>query len=516
MRPKSRKNDDMTVTIAIVGRPNVGKSTLFNRLIGRRLALVDDQPGVTRDRREGEGQLYDLAFQVLDTAGLEDAIDASLEARMRQQTEKALAEADLALFLIDARAGVTPLDAHFAEVLRRSSTPTLLVANKCEGREAEAGLGEAWGLGLGEPIGLSAEHALGMADLHEAVTAALSPEALAEARAAADAGRRKSRAERRAEQEAEEALALEQAAHEEEAKTGEDEEDADPIPEDAPDILPDQPLSGPIQLAIVGRPNVGKSTLINQLIGEDRLLTGPEAGITRDAISVDWEYEGQAFRLVDTAGLRRRAKVTDRVERLSAADTKRSIDFAQVVVLLLDGQEGFEKQDLWIARQVIEEGRALVIGLNKWDAVEDRQAALRVVQDRLIRSLPQAKGVPLVPVSGLAAKGLDRLLKTVLEVYELWQSRVPTSHLNAWLTAMTEAHPPPMVQGRRIRIRFMTQIKTRPPTFALWVSRPKEMPESYLRYLENSLRQEFNLPGIPLRFYMRKGENPYAGRRRKR
>ncbi|MEJ1994160.1 MAG: ribosome biogenesis GTPase Der [Limibacillus sp.] len=503
----------MTVTIAIVGRPNVGKSTLFNRLIGRRLALVDDQPGVTRDRREGEGQLYDLAFRVLDTAGLEDVTDASLEARMRRQTEVALAESDLALFLIDARAGVTPLDAHFAELLRRSPAKVLLVANKCEGREAEAGLGEAWSLGLGEPIGLSAEHALGIADLHDAITAALPEEKLEAARKAAEEGRRKSRAERRAESEAAaEAGAEAKAAAEE----GEEEEGFDPIPEGQPDLLPDQPLYGPLQLAIVGRPNVGKSTLINNLLGEDRLLTGPEAGITRDSISVDWQYKDQPFRLVDTAGLRRRAKVTDRVERLSAADTKRSIDFAQVVVLLLDAQEGFEKQDLWIAGQVIEEGRGLVIGLNKWDAVEDRDETLRAVRDRLIRSLPQIKGVPVVPISGLAGKGLEKLLNVVLEVYDLWQSRISTSKLNEWLSEMTEAHPPPMAQGRRIKIRFMTQVKTRPPTFALWVSRPKDLPESYLRYLENGLRQAFDLPGIPLRFYMRKGENPYAGRRKKR
>ncbi len=499
----------MTVTVAIVGRPNVGKSTLFNRLIGRRLALVDDQPGVTRDRREGEGQLYDLAFRVIDTAGLEDVTDASLEARMRQQTEVALREADVAFFMIDARAGVTPLDAHFAEILRRSPTPTILVANKCEGQAAEAGLGEGWALGLGEPIGLSAEHALGLSDLHEALVAALEPEALAEARDTAEAQRRKSRSERRAEEEA-------AAAEAADGSSEEDEESADPIPENAPDLLPDQPLYGPLQLAIVGRPNVGKSTLINRLIGEERLLTGPEAGITRDAIAVDWDYEERPIRLVDTAGLRRRAKITDRVERLSAADTKRSIDFAQVVVLLLDAQEGFEKQDLWIARQVIEEGRALVIGLNKWDALDEREETLRGVRDRLIRSLPQIKGVPLVPISGLAGKGLDRLLKAVFEVYDLWQSRIPTSQLNQWLEAMTEAHPPPMAQGRRIKIRFMTQIKTRPPTFALWVSRPKDLPESYLRYLENNLRQEFDLPGVPLRFYLRKSENPYAGRRRRK
>jgi GTP-binding protein len=466
---------------------------------------------VTRDRREGEGQLYDLAFRVIDTAGLEDVIDASLEARMRQQTEVAIKEADVTLFMIDARAGVTPLDAHFAELLRRSPKPTILVANKCEGQAAEAGLGEGWALGLGEPVGLSAEHALGLSDLHEALVAALEPEALAAAREAAEALRRKPRSERRAEEEA----AAKAEAEKREREEDEDEA-ADPLPEDAPDLLPDQPLSGPLQLAIVGRPNVGKSTLINRLIGEERLLTGPEAGITRDAIAINWTYDERPIRLVDTAGLRRRAKITDRVERLSAADTKRSIDFAQVVVLLLDAQEGFEKQDLWIARQVIEEGRALVIGLNKWDALDDREESLRAVRDRLIRSLPQIKGVPLVPISGLAGKGLDRLLAAVLEVYELWQSRVPTSRLNQWLEAMTDAHPPPMVQGRRIKIRFMTQIKTRPPTFALWVSRPKELPESYLRYLENSLRQEFDLPGVPLRFYLRKSENPFAGRRRRK
>ncbi len=472
----------MSFTLAIIGRPNVGKSTLFNRLVGKRLALVDDQPGVTRDRREGEGRLYDLTFKVIDTAGLEEADGGTLEGRMRQQTERALAEADLAVFIVDARAGVTPLDAHFAEVLRRSPTPVILIANKCEGRAAEAGLAEAWRLGMGEPVPFSAEHGLGISDLHDAILERLT--VLREDQAVSQAPR---------------------------VSKGKKANKEPSTPEHAEDGTEgEEPPSGPLQLAIVGRPNVGKSTLVNRMIGEDRLLTGPEAGITRDAISLDWEFRGVSFRLVDTAGLRRRAKVTDRVERLSAYDTKRAIDYAQVVVLLLDGQEGLHKQDLWIARTVIEEGRALVIGLNKWDALKDSKAAISEVQDRMIRSLPQVKGIPLVPISGLTGRGLDRLMDAVLEVYETWQSRISTARLNRWLSAMLEAHPPPMVSGRRLKIRYVTQVKSRPPTFALWVSRPKELPDSYVRYLENGMREDFDMPAVPIRFLLRKGDNPYA------
>jgi len=459
-------------TLALVGRPNVGKSTLFNRLVGRRVALVDDRPGVTRDRREGQGGLFDLDFTVIDTAGLEDVTDDSLEARMRRQTERAVEEADAVLMLVDARAGVTPLDAHFADQLRRAKKPVLVAANKCEGKAGEAGRLEAYALGLGEPIALSAEHGLGLDELYDFLAPLIRPEG--------------------PEGERDEEVFPDETLEEE----GEEAEE-----ERAP---------GPLQLAVVGRPNVGKSTLINRLIGEERLLTGPEAGITRDAIAVDWEYRGRPLRLIDTAGLRRRAKVEDRVERLSAADTKNAIDFAQVVVLVLDAALGLEKQDLTIARQVVEEGRALVIALNKWDAVPDRALALKAVEDRLQRSFPQTRGIPLVTLSALQGRGTDRLLQAVLDAYAVWNRRLSTGVLNRWLQQVVAAHPPPAPGGRRIRLKYITQARTRPPTFAISCSHPDELPGAYLRYLENALREDFGLPGTPIRLHLKKSRNPYA------
>jgi len=463
------------IKVAVIGRPNVGKSTLFNRLTGTRHALVDDTPGVTRDRREGEGRIADLTFRVIDTAGLEDAFDDSLEARMRRQTERAVEDADIVLMLIDARAGVTPLDAHFADWLRRVRPPVVLLANKCEGRAGMAGLAESYALGLGDPVPISAEHGEGMGDLYDIL----------------------------------------RKVAEEKGEFGYDEEE----PEDEPAAEPVEPGEeeefveedkGPIRLAIVGRPNVGKSTLVNRLIGEDRLLTGPEAGITRDAIEVEWEYRGRPVRLVDTAGLRRRARVSEKLERLSTADTRRAVKFAHVVLLVLDAEMMLEKQDLTIARMALDEGRALVIAANKWDAIRDKNAHTRMLRDRLDTSLTQVRGVPWVPVSAVRGSNLDKLLDAVLETYDRWNKRVPTARLNRWLEAMLEAHPPPLAKGRRVRIRYMTQVKARPPTFAAFVSQAAELPDSYVRYLTGGLRDEFGLVGVPIRLHLRQRKNPYA------
>jgi GTP-binding protein len=456
----------LAFTVAIVGRPNVGKSTLFNRLAGRRLALVHDEPGVTRDWREAPVSVGDLSFRLIDTAGLEEAAAETLAGRMRRQTEAAIAEADLVLFLIDARAGITPADEHFAAVLRTSGRPVVVVANKTESAAADPGVLEAYALGFGDPIPASAEHGIGMPDLYDAIRDAM-PEA--------EAGSRGAKAEGEAGKAAEK----------------------------------------PLNVAIIGQPNAGKSTLVNRLIGEERLLTGPEAGITRDAIAVDWRWRGRTLRLVDTAGLRRKSKAVGKLERLSAGDALRVIRFAEVVVLIMDATAPFEKQDLQLADLVAEEGRALVLALNKWDLVPDRAARLRELRADLDETLTQVRGVPMVPISALTGEGLDRLMEAVLAVHKTWNARVPTAALNRWLVGMTERHPPPAVTGRRIRLKYLTQSRTRPPTFYLSCSRPEALPDAYRRYLVNGLREEFGLAGVPIRLMLRSEANPYERRRRK-
>lgn len=466
----------MTFTVAIVGRPNVGKSTLFNRLVGKRVAIVHDMPGVTRDRRSGDATLLGMDFVVIDTAGYEDATDDSVEARMRRQTDQAVEEADVALMLIDARAGVTPLDRHFADLLRKAKTPVILVANKCEGRAGEPGLYEAYGLGLGEPVPLSAEHAEGLSDLFFA----LKP--YAEAAGALD--------------DEEEDEFVEPVIDDEEAANAAEEAKA---------------AARPLQLVIAGRPNVGKSTLVNRLLGEDRMLTGPEAGLTRDAITSEWEHKGRRIRLVDTAGLRKRANIDDPVEKLSVSNTLEAIRMAEVVVLVMDSAAILDKQDLTIARMVIEEGRALVIAINKWDVVDNPDVAMSRLRDRLETSMPQVRGVPCVTMSALAGKGLGKLMDAVIEQHKTWNRRISTAKLNQWLEEVVSHHPPPaLAGGRRLKIRYMTQAKARPPTFIIFASKPDELPEAYSRYLINGLRETFKLPGVPLRLYVRGGKNPYA------
>ncbi|HJW77988.1 MAG: ribosome biogenesis GTPase Der [Microvirga sp.] len=443
----------MTATVAIVGRPNVGKSTLFNRLVGQKLALVDDRPGVTRDRREGDARLGPLSFRIIDTAGLEEAEEGSLMRRMRDQTEAAIAEADVILFLMDARAGVLPADQPFVELVRRSGKPVVLVANKAEGGAGTAGAYDAFSLGLGEPVAFSAEHGEGIGELFDALLPYL----------------------------------------------GEEEEAED-----------DEGGEGkPLKVAIVGRPNSGKSTLINQLIGVDRLLTGPEAGITRDAIAIDWQWRGRPIKLFDTAGLRKRARVQDKLEKLSVGDALRAVRFAEVVVVLLDATIPFEKQDLSIVDLIEQEGRAIVIGLNKWDLVADKPGLLKELREKATRLLPQVRGAPLVPISGLAGEGLDRLMQAVVAAYEVWNRRIATARLNQWLEGALAANPPPAVSGRRIKIRYMTQAKARPPTFAIFGNQLDALPKSYTRYLVNALREAFDLPGVPIRVSLRTGKNPF-------
>jgi GTPase len=464
----------MSFVLAIVGRPNVGKSTLFNRLVGKKLALVDDQPGVTRDLREGAARLGDLRFTVVDTAGLEEATDDSLPGRMRRLTERAVGMADACLFVVDARTGITPTDEVFADILRRSGTPVILAANKAEGRAAEAGVFEAFGLGLGDPLALSAEHGVGMAEL----AVVLSP--MIEA----------------AEARAEEALT-----------------DID-IEDDESGEAPER--TKPLQIAVIGRPNAGKSTLINKIIGEDRLLTGPEAGITRDSIAVPVDWDGTRMRIFDTAGMRKKAKVQEKLEKLSVSDGLRAVKFAEVVVVLLDAAVPFEQQDLRIADLAEREGRAVVVAVNKWDLEEHKQEKLRDMREAFERLLPQLRGAPLVTVSAKTGRGLDRLQQAIVRAYDVWNRRVPTATLNRWLAGMVEAHPPPAPSGRRIKLRYMTQAKTRPPGFVVMCSLPEKLPESYSRYLVNGLREDFDMPGTPIRLHMRSQSdaNPYKDRKK--
>jgi GTP-binding protein len=444
-------------TVAIVGRPNVGKSTLFNRLVGKRLALVDDRPGVTRDRREGDAHLLGLEFRVIDTAGYEDEDPDTLPGRMRAQTSAAVREADVALFMIDARAGVTPQDEEIGRWLRSEATPVVLVANKAEGRSGETGILEAWSLGLGEAIALSAEHGEGIVDLFEHLR-----------------------------------------PHIEREESGEDEEEAG---------------EGPLKLAIVGRPNAGKSTLINRMLGQDRLITGPEAGITRDSIAIEWSWEGRPVRLIDTAGMRKKAKVDDKLEKLSVADARRAVDFAEVVALLLDGTRGLEAQDLRIADNVLQEGRALIIAINKWDVAQEGSALFNGIKAALEEGLSQARGIPLLTVSGKTGKGIDTLLKAAFEVREAWSQRVSTGQLNRWFEAAVEKNPPPAPGGKRIKLRYITQVNTRPPSFVLFGTRVDQLPDSYLRYLVNGIRRELGFGAVPVRLAARASRNPFAERK---
>ncbi len=463
--------------VAIIGRPNVGKSTLFNRLVGKKLALVDDQPGVTRDRREGEGRIFDLAFTVIDTAGLEEGDPETLAGRMRAQTETALADCDAVLFLIDARAGITGTDRHFAAAVRRVGKPIIVIANKAESGAGLDGAYDAFSLGLGDPIVFSAEHGQGMGELYDALAEALPPA----------------------------------------ARLDPDEEDeGEPLVLGEEEDGSELDAAKPLRIAVLGRPNAGKSTLLNRILGEDRLLTGPEPGITRNSISIETEWRGRKLKLFDTAGLRRRSRVIEKVEKLAVADALRAVRFAEVVVLLLDATIPFEKQDLSLADLVEQEGRALVIGLNKWDLIDNKSDRARELREEADRLLPQLRGTRVVPVSGLTGAHVDRLLEEVVATHAIWNLRISTGRLNRWLAPVVDSTPPPAVSGRRIKIRYMTQPKARPPFFVLFGNSVEHIPESYKRYLVNGLRQTFGLIGVPIRLSMRSGgENPYAPKKRR-
>ncbi|MFN3717309.1 MAG: ribosome biogenesis GTPase Der [Rhizobium rhizophilum] len=475
----------MSFTVAIVGRPNVGKSTLFNRLVGKKLALVDDTPGVTRDRRPGDAKLVDLRFTIIDTAGLEEAGPETLQGRMRAQTEMAIDEADLSLFVVDAKYGLTPVDQALAEMLRRRGRPVVLVANKSEARGSDAGFYDAYTLGLGEPVPISAEHGQGMIDLRDAIVEAIGEE--------------------RAFPEEEDVAETDVVLYQDDDLEGEEDE-----------AEPEYDETKPLRVAIVGRPNAGKSTLINRFLGEDRLLTGPEAGITRDSISVEWDWRGRTIKMFDTAGMRKKARVQEKLEKLSVADALRAIRFAETVVIIFDATIPFEKQDLQIVDLCLREGRAAVLAFNKWDLVEDPQAFLTDLREKTERLLPQARGIRAVPISGHTGYGLEKLMQSIVDTDKVWNKRISTAKLNRWLDAVTTQHPPPAVSGRRLKLKYMTQVKARPPAFMISCTRPDSLPESYVRYLTNGLRADFDMPGVPIRIHFKAGENPFEGRKRRR
>ncbi|MDH5722647.1 MAG: ribosome biogenesis GTPase Der [Alphaproteobacteria bacterium] len=467
--------------IAIIGRPNVGKSTLFNKLAGKHLAIVDDTPGVTRDWREAEGDLYGQPLIVIDTAGLEEAFDESIQGRMRQQTEAALARADIILFVIDGREGVTPQDTHFAAFLRKQKKPIIMVVNKCENsKRTQSNIAESYALGFGDPVAISAAHSVGLDDLYHALEPHFKDDE--------DAGFTSDNNERDNLEDIDALEGLDNFEFEQ--------EDIDP--------------ENPIKLAIIGRPNVGKSTLLNAILKEQRVMTGPEAGITRDAIAVDWEFEGRKFKLVDTAGLRKKSKIDNQIEKMSAEDSFRAIRLAQIVVLVLDGNIAFEKQDLQLAQHVIDEGRVLILAVNKWDIVKDRDEMREKIRYRLDTGLGQIRDIPFVTISAKNGKNIERLFQQALEKYEVWNARVSTGKMNRWLAGMESQNPAPLVSGRQNRLKYITQIKTRPPTFALWVSYPKDLPQSYRRYIINGLRQDFDIPSVPIRLLVRTSKNPYS------